>query len=583
MDTADELGRRIQALDGKDYGDYQTLKGSWSFPRFAFQMERIPKDPYAPPEAGLFRVVVSRQEAGWDAEWSDTPAKKLALADFLVRRFFRQTETLCPGVRGTGHGGIITIARPGPAFLERSAIQVFAERLEVRIAIGLPAKGRHIAARTAKTMLLEELPAIVDQSLFAERVDPSVLAAHQQALADSWFIRESLVRQGLAAFVADGARLPRFSGEDQTPATGRVIPFQSPPSLRVAMRLPRGQTVTGMAIPQGVTLIVGGGYHGKSTLLQALEMGVYDHIPGDGRENCVALETAAKVRAFDGRSVSGVELSAFIGSLPAGADTGCFSTLNASGSTSQAAFLAESLEAGAKLLLMDEDTCATNFMIRDRRMQALVEREDEPITAFVDRVRQLYQHLGVSTILVMGGSGDYFGEADCVIQMKGFQPLDVTEKAWQIADQLDTGRAREARGELGMPRLRLPLARGLEPENMYGKLSIHASHLKRLVYGNQSVDLTDLEQLVETNQTHTLGWAIRYACRYMDTNTPLNQVVEQVMEDIGKGGLDILTENLSGNLVAFRGVELAGAINRLRGLKVVQQQKKETHPSGEDR
>ena len=101
-----------------------------------------------------------------------------------------------------------------------------------------------------------------------------------------------------------------------------------------------------MGIRKGITLIVGGGYHGKSTLLKALEAGVYNHIAGDGREFVITDDTAFKLRAEDGRSITGVDISPFIKNLPNKKDTVHFSTEDASGSTSQAANLMEALESG---------------------------------------------------------------------------------------------------------------------------------------------------------------------------------------------------------------------------------------------
>ena len=269
----------------------------------------------------------------------------------------------------------------------------------------------------------------------------------------------------------------------------------------MTLELPGGGAVSGLGIPRGVTLIVGGGYHGKSTLVEALQLGIYDHVPGDGRERCVTVAEAAKVRAASGRSVSSCDLSAFIDNLPRGQDTSCFSTTNASGSTSQAAFIAESIECGERLLMMDEDTCATNLMIRDGRMQRLVARADEPITAFIDVVRQLHRDLGVSTVLVMGSSGDYFEIADTVIQMTEFVPSDVTGDARAIAERMPSPRTPEGHAQLAAPRARIPAAGQLDPRNQHGHFRISAPNAQRLLFGKAEIDLADVEQITEVAQT----------------------------------------------------------------------------------
>ncbi len=237
---------------------------------------------------------------------------------------------------------------------------------------------------------------------------------------------------GLVAFIANGAILPRESGVSEKPLTQGALPFLAPPSLEIEVELPNQGKIKGLGIKKGITLITGGGFHGKSTLLKALERGIYNHIPGDGREGVVTLESAVKIRAEDGRFIASTDISPFISNLPFNLDTQKFSTPNASGSTSQAANIIEALESKSKLLLLDEDTCATNFMIRDKRMQTLIHKEDEPITPFIDRVKELYTSFGVSTILVLGGCGDYLEVADTVIMMKNYKPLDVTLPAKKI-------------------------------------------------------------------------------------------------------------------------------------------------------
>jgi predicted ABC-class ATPase len=343
-----------------------------------------------------------------------------------------------------------------------------------------------------------------------------------------------------------------------------------PPSLRISIEVPHAGTVSGMGIPSGVTLIVGGGYHGKSTLLQALERGIYDHMPGDGRDNCVSLPDPRQIRAASGRSVSHTDISAFIGAIPRGADTAAFSSTNASGSTSQAASIAEAMEVGASVLLLDEDTSATNFMIRDKRMQELVAKQDEPITAFVDRVKPLHAEHGISTVLVMGGSGDYFGVADCVIQMLAFQPRDVTPVAREIAVRYPTARTAEGQGTLARPRARRPHGEGLDPHNAHGHFRIRAAEPHRLTYGSRTIDLSDVEQLIDAAQTRAIGRAMHLASPWMDGSLTLRELVGRVMAHLHREGLDGLDPERMGDLAVFRALELAATLNRIRGLVVTQ-------------
>nr|BFF22223.1 hypothetical protein GCM10025732_01880 [Glycomyces mayteni] len=259
------------------------------------------------------------------------------------------------------------------------------------------------------------------------------------------------------------------------------MPFRSPDSLAVEVELPHAGRVRGMGIAPGVTLIVGGGFHGKSTLLRALESGVWDHVPGDGRDFVVADRGAVKVRAEDGRAVTGVDVHAFVDHLPSGDDTRHFSTENASGSTSQAAAIVESLEAGARVLLIDEDTAATNLMIRDARMQELVAKDREPLTPLVDVVRSMADEHGVAVVLVMGGSGDYMDVADRVVLMDAYVPEDVTERAKALAAK-PTGRRVEAEG-FRTPRPRVIDPRSVSSESR-GKQKIRADDTDGLRFGS---------------------------------------------------------------------------------------------------
>jgi predicted ABC-class ATPase len=524
-------------------------------------------DPYAPPGTGVFRVSLPQADTGFSDEYCASPIRCIAFRDFLARQFHTACRHLCPGRRGTGNSGLIAIAEPGQEILDRTSIQVDGGKIEARFFLGLPASGRSIDAQTAGSMLFEELPRIVESALFAANLDINALEKHIHASEDAEHIRKQLSGLGLVAFIADGSVLPRSSGIDPQPLQGEtVVPFKSPEELCVSMDVPHAGHIAGMGIPSGVTLIVGGGYHGKSTLLQALELGIYNHVPGDGRELCVCLPTTVKVRATSGRSVTNTDVSAFINNLPLRQDTTSFSTQNASGSTSQAAFIAESVEAGARVLLMDEDTCAANLMIRDHRMQQLVARKQEPITAFVDRVRQLYQKLGVSTVLVMGGSGDYLDVADCVIQMVDFEPQDVTNRARGIASALPSQRTRESSDDLPRPRDRSPDGKALDPRNEYGHFRISAQNAHHLVFGRTEIDLSDVEQIMEAAQARAIGRAMDYAKRYIDGHIPLREVVERVIGDVDRSGLDVLDPRYVGDLVGFRGLELAAALNRVRGL-----------------
>ena len=564
MKTLREILRRA---DGKGYGAYKALQGrSFHFPLFTLHVDHVQGDPFAQPSR--FRIRVPQEVAGFPEDTYRNPSRETALRDFLVRAFARSARSVSER-RGMGKSGQVFVDPPSQEILERSACQVNRHFVELRFFAGLPAAGRRVLGREAEAMLLEAVPLLVEEALLYRNLDRSALARHVETAEDADALRDRLASLGLVAFVADGSVLPRRSGVDDRPLESGV-PFQSPPSLRVSVELPNRGRVTGMGIPRGVTLIVGGGFHGKSTLLRALERGVYNHVPGDGRELVVTEPTAVKIRAEDGRSIVGVDISPFIRGLPGGADTRCFATENASGSTSQAANIVEALEAGSRLLLMDEDTSATNFMIRDRRMQTLIAKTHEPITPFVDRVRELYEVHGVSTILVMGGSGDYFDVADTVIAMVAYEPRDYTEQARRVAREVPTGRMHEGGDRFGQPAARVPLPQSMDSRKGRRDTHLKARGLKTLVFGQEEIDLSHVEQLVEDGQVKAIGYAMVHAReKYMDGRRPLKEILEAVAGDLQRKGLDgIAPVAYPPDLVRFRVQELASAINRFRGLRV---------------
>lgn len=567
MKTKKHLQEILKRINNKGYKAYKELEGEYDFESFILFIDHVQSDPFAPPSR--IRIRVDKKHAGFDEKLYSTKERKIAFEDYIARKIFSEIVKL-PKIAGTGNSGEIFIDKGGQEILERTAVKIKDGFIEVRLSIGLPAYGRKINANGAERVFFEYLPLLVEKGINYSNYDKRESEEWVKLYEDQEFIRKSLKNKGLVAFIKDGSILPRESGISDKPLKKeKAIPFISPESLRVEFELPNSGKITGMGIKKGVTLIVGGGYHGKTTLLKALERGIYNHIPGDGREFVITLEDAVKIRAEDGRRVEKVDISPFIENLPDGQDTRKFSTENASGSTSQAANIMEAVEIGTSLLLLDEDTCATNFMIRDARMQKLVAKEKEPITPFIDRVRQLYEELGISTILVMGGSGDYFDVADCVIKMQDYRPYDVTEEAKRIAAEIRTYRKRERTEGPITVTPRVILKEGLE---LKGKKKIKSKDVDTLQYGREYIGMDYVEQLVDKSQTSAVGEIIRYAVeKYVDGRRTLKEVVNLVYKDIEKYGLDIVSPFYGkhpGNLAMPRPQEVAAGLNRYRGLRV---------------
>jgi predicted ABC-class ATPase len=557
--------RRLQAtldrIDRRGYGTYKDLQGTYDLGSFSLNIDRVQRDPFAPPS--LMRV--RTKENRFDPDLFENPVRRVAFEDFLTRSVEGAIRKVVRGDRGSGGSGRVEVQRPSQVVLPRTSMVVAPEHVEARLAVGLPARGRTVDARAARTVLLEELPEVVRRALAPGGVDAESARLHVETVEDAEHLRRLLPDLGLVAFVADGSVLPRESGASDRPLGGGAVPFEGPEELRVSVELPNRGVVSGMGVPEGVTLVAGGGFHGKSTLLSALSWGVYDHVPGDGREYVVTRPDAVKIRAEDGRSVAGVDISAMIGELPGGRSTQNFSTPNASGSTSQAANIAEALEIGTSVLLVDEDTSATNFMIRDERMRELVQKE--PISPFIDLVRPLHRTLGVSTVVVVGGVGDYLDVADRVILMEDYEPADATPRAREVTSKFPP-RAPLGDGEISPPRGRrvrassIDLRRGRR-ETARGR-GLHTIDL-----GRERVDLSYLEQLVEVGQTETIARLIG-ALAAAGKSRGVKEVVEEALASISESGLDSLGnfKGHPGELSLPRAQEVAAAINRIRSLEV---------------
>lgn len=574
MQSSSQLQDMLHSINRKSYPAYKSLKGVYQFKKYVLSIDHVQGDPFASPSH--VSVKISHREAGFPAEYYKDKLTRITLADYLTRQFEQQVNRYTFRAKGSGKSGLISVTRCGQEVLERTACEITNQGITARFFVGFPANGRTINAGELEKIFFEFLPACVEKAfvyrnLSGKDLENTIFLAEDQA-----YIREELKKRSLVAFVNDGAILPRESGISSKPMKGSVT-FSSPESLRVTMALPHKGKITGMGIPKGITLIVGGGYHGKSTLLNALELGVYNHIQGDGREYVITDSTAQKLRSEDGRFVKDVDISLFINDLPNKKDTTCFSTEDASGSTSQAAGIVEGIEAGSKVFLLDEDTSATNFMVRDAFMQHVISREKEPITPFLERARDLYEKEGISTILVAGSSGAFFHIADTVIQMDNYIPVDITEKVRELCRNYPLNENMAAG-------FKAPQSHRIMSKNMplngskkayYGhsKAQDKPERLKVKVHGRdgfsigkQEVDLRYVEQLIDSEQTGALGALLKYAVeKLIDGKRTLPEIVELLCSKLEKEGLSFLSEGYTSCGYAVpRRQEVYACFNRYR-------------------
>lgn len=548
MRTQQELRMQLRQIDHKGYKAYKVLEGEYDFRTYRLCIDHVQGDPFATPS----RVRIVYYNRGCvPQEYLEKKHRRIAVEDALLRRLHKNLRACMDGGRkGSGKSGLVTACRAGQEILERTAMRVGAQEIEARIEVGFPAFGRTIAAGALEEILFELLPTVAERTFrpLAQELREAVELADDQQ-----FIREELKRLELVAFVADGSILPRESGVSQRPMK-KAVAFKSPDSLAVTMELPHRGAVRGMGIRCGITVIAGGGFHGKSTLLKALERGVYDHIAGDGREFVITQESAYKLRAEEGRCVHKTDISMFISNLPTKADTTSFSTENASGSTSQSANTVEALECKSSVLLIDEDTSATNFMIRDERMAQLVSDEKEPITPFIRKVRSIYEELGVSTVLVAGSSGDFLTVADTVLQMDCYVTRDVTARA----------------KELCIPLLQEKVQKNTWIKNCVAKKRIEKARVHgwdSLSLDRTEIDLRYMEQIVDESQTAALAYIMQYVLeRLADGKKSAAVLADEVSRKLEKEGiLSVTPKNYgAGPAAMVRRQEILACLCRYR-------------------
>lgn len=560
------LRKEIDSINGRGYKAYKSLEGEYDFNDYILHIDHVQGDPFAAPSR--IRVTMKSNINKIPRELFNNNHKRIAVQDFITRLFYQNINKYGDRVIGSGKSGMISISKCPQEILDRTSIVIDKDKIEARFEVGFPARGRSVLSRELQKILYDFLPKIVNNSLKYENIDKNELQRRVNLVCDQEFIRKELKKRGLVAFIGNGSILPRESGVSTKPLRS-AKKFISPKELEIEINLPNKGLIKGMGIKKGITLIIGGGYHGKSTLLNALEVGVYNHIEGDGREYVIADSTSMKVRAEDGRSIIKDDISLFINNLPNGKDTKKFISENASGSTSQAANIAEAIESNTNLLLIDEDTSATNFMIRDDVMQSLVSNEEEPITPFIELVRAIYEEKDISTIIVVGSSGEYFDIADTVIQMDNYEPKDVTLRAKELSTGAIINRIKNRDIKVNIDFDRKVLKGSIErgPKGV----KIKTLGIDGLSINKEDINLRSVEQIVDREQVTLIGNMMKWAeDKIVNNNLTLVEVIDRILDEVKEKGLLQMSgmKGGSGSLALPRKQEIMAAFNRYRKLKI---------------
>jgi predicted ABC-class ATPase len=567
------LYQKIRTLNGKNYGLYKSLaEKPWDFGDFVLEFLHVQGDPYAPASRVTIRAKL--QILGYAAEWGGSFERRLALSDFLHRKLSRLVQEKYPD-----KDAAVIFDVAGPEMLVRNSLWIDNGELRACLQVKLPGEGRKIQAELAAEILTMVLPDLVSAGLYYDKSDEGALQEHYRVLAERKEILSQIDACGLCAFVPDGAVLPRASGLSEMPLE-KAIPFVAPEEMAVTLNV-CGREIRGMGIPKGISVITGGAFHGKSTLLQALTRSVYPHIPGDGREGIVIDETALRIGVEDGRSVRGTDLSMFVRDLPGGVSTKNFNTLSASGSTSEAANLLEAMEAGSQTFLIDEDSSAVNFLIRDVRVRKLLGDDREPLIPLTDRIKELAA-AGFSFILVAGACGDYLDLADNIIVMANykaecakFSPAPSTS-SWR--GEAPTGSTEPA--EVTQPRSFVtymqPLQKSVRPTSAVERqVKVKLAGDTLLQIGFLVSDTSRLNTLVDKQQRFGAGFLLLNLLQNAASNTDADSsdntaaksvagVAQKLCENIKNVGFRNLPQGMSREMSLPRPVDIACVAFRLR-------------------
>ncbi len=558
--TQNDLNKAFVALDKGAERDVRIIAGSYAFEDFVLIIDHIPDNPEKQPSR--IRVNMPLKNAKFPFDVFNTKSREIAARDFIARHFAFKAERYSLSSK-SGKSGKISIDRQSLELLETNSVVVGDDSIEIRFIIDLPVKKWKVHSQTAVELLTKKVPGIVRECLIFENIDAEKLACWVETNEDADTLRNELAEKGLVAFIADGSILTRHLPEDSK----KIVPLKSPEELSVTFDLPNRGKVHGMGIPAGITLITGGCSHGKSTLLRAIELGVYNHINGDGRELAVTVPDAVGIRVEEGRRVENVDISPLIGQISEKISTKHFYARSAFPATSFAANIMETLEVGTSLMLFDDETIVSGFVGRDARFQTLIPDEEEVLTPLIDFLPMLRDEHGISSIIV-GGSGDFFDIADTVIAMRNFVAYSVTDEVQCIARENPSGRIRKNNVHFTFPPGRCPIATSLEPLKTDKTYPVKTLTRGYVQYGDEYIDVSKVTQFVNQSQSRAIARGIAMARRLMDGSKSLGEVVNKVIDRVKNVGLDTLSNRYMGDLASFRAYELAAAINRMKNLKV---------------
>lgn len=574
MKDKKEFFNLLAGLDGQPFSEYQQLVGDFDFSRYVIKCSRIDlnsSDALAP----VFSIRIPQTIAEIPEYLFDTPVRRTAMEDLLLRRLADHIGA----VANYDHNGIarrhIHSAAPNQKILPRNALLLTSEYIEVYVRITLPTQqviveGEPVVSidgDMAQHIFFDDLPEIVSNSLLYCNIDAAEADRFVNNMEDADHLRQHLAASGQVSYLAEGAMISRMAGSD-LPDYENLLPMEMDEELIEEVDVPHAGTVRGMGVPTGLTLVLGESDSGRVELMNAIAQGIYNHIPGDGRERIVTVADAVNIRSEVGRPIQQVDISAFAEEFPDGSNPASCSTVSAGAFTSQAASTVEALEAGARVLLYDEHSSSSTFLSSDTRVTPLLGKSSRNTLAAI--ARRMVDELGIS--MVVAGSSlvaEFIPIADKILKVENFRISDITEeaKALEIA-------VPEAAGEtvnLGsmLSRARWAMPSSIDPSIGREDLVILAEDADFLQFGRSLVDLDGVSQLADADQTRAIGFVLYYAkLRYMDEGYSIREILDLVDRDLSNEGLNTLVRELRGDLARPRRYEVAATLNRLPSFRV---------------
>ena len=486
--------------------------------------------------------------------------EKTVVADYALRKFNILIDEFNDEnfnrKRTHKESGMIYSYHPGNEVLMRNAAyitemdQVYF--LNILVLIQLPLHNH----KKGMNIMCKVLPGIVKN--FINQFNLGDLHESMDLFLLQQKIRNWLETSPYSGFIANNSILPR----DVNGIASKIdaLFFESPKAYEIEIFGHKG-----MGIPKGIVVITGGGYSGKSTLLDAIAAGIYNHVAGDGRELCITNTQSIKITAEDGRCINNVDISPFIKWIP-NKNPEDFSTTHASGSISQAANIMEAINMGVSLFLIDEDKTAANFMFKDPYMKEIL--ANDPIVPFFDRIRQLYRDMNISCILVIGSNSEYLYKADHVLLMDEYTIYDINDKIKKSFNE---------NHDLLIPEIKWNKHKVLISNSLtnYPKESIcermDISEFGFVIFGEETVDIRVFDHLSEA-QIHAIVFIMREISKINhETDIDLHVCIDKLLDDINIKGID----NIFSTFFAIdrwleipRKIDVLSVIYRMKNIKL---------------